>query len=335
MVIVYDVVFVQSHLLSLIVYLYKPEQLKRMSSDVSISIPLALLYSRRFLRRLLAYTNVNTFMVHILPYITLGLIGGSKNALSDESTVWHQRSYTGGLTNETDYTNSSISNNKSNDEFNEHLNYNEEKALSSFEQPRSYALLSLSSSSSSKKQTMLNVDEIGIDLRNLLTDEEFQFAEDTKGLTEFTCQSFNDEECGDDITSHKSLTSGSNDEGVTRRYSPSSTSQTSKLSSQVIPDNSTEEKHANDIQKKVIPPDVTSICTNTTTSSSNSNSSSSSSSSSNCAASISCIPPITAAMDSLNWLAKRVGPVMTNKYIVKYLLGTLTLCYEISNQAMN
>ncbi|CAH8831396.1 unnamed protein product [Trichobilharzia szidati] len=37
-------------------------------------------------------------------------------------------------------------------------------------------------------------------------------------------------------------------------------------------------------------------------------------------------------MDSLNWLAKRIGPVMTNKYIIKYLLGTLTLCYEGKNQ---
>ncbi|VDP86802.1 unnamed protein product [Schistosoma mattheei] len=55
-----------------------------------------------------------------------------------------------------------------------------------------------------------------------------------------------------------------------------------------------------------------------------------SNSSSNCS-NISSIPPITAAMDSLDWLSRRIGPVMTIKYIVKYLLTTLTLCYEVKD----
>ncbi|CAH8487059.1 unnamed protein product [Heterobilharzia americana] len=299
---------VQSHLLPLIVYLYKPEQLKRMSNDVSSGIPLALLYSRRFLRRLLAYFNVNIFMVHILPYITLGLIGGSSEALIDENTIWYQRSHTG-LTND---VNSNALDNEPH-EFVHNVDLNEEQSFPCSQSKNittSYELLY-------DKQDILNVDEIGIDLRSFINGEEFQLFKDAKGSSELTCQNFDDEEC-DDTTNRRSLTNCLSDEVTTRSDSPSSTSQTSK-SSEIIHDGSRGDKHTNKEGKKVTTPDVTSVCTNAT------------SNSSNCAY-ISSIPPITAAMDSLNWFAKRVGPVMTDKYIVKYLLTTLTLCYEGKSQ---
>ncbi|CAH8446385.1 unnamed protein product [Schistosoma intercalatum] len=300
--------FIRSHLLPLIIYLYKPEQLKRMSSDISPRIPLALLYSRLFLRRLLAYLNVNTFLVHILPYITLSLIGGSINALSDENIVWHQRSYAG-LTNEQiDSKNSNTSQNtpeslSRNLELNdESLIYDQEENISAHCDLLFY------------KQDVMNVDEIGIDLRSLINDEEFQFLEDAKSLSMFTCVKFNEEECD---VSGKSLNSCTND--VTSAISlHSSNSITHNCNvSQLLHDSLTEDKSVCGEPKKV--------------SFSNKTSFNNRNSSSNCS-NISSIPPITAAMDSLDWLSRRIGPVMTIKYIVKYLLTTLTLCYEGKSQ---
>ncbi|CAH8443535.1 unnamed protein product [Schistosoma turkestanicum] len=300
--------FIRSHLLPLIIYLYKPEQLKRMSSDVSPGIPLAILYSRSFLRRLLTYLNVNTFLVHILPYITLSLIGGSINALSDENIVWHQRSYTG-LTNEQIDSNNTNAKQNTLDSISSNLDLNDESLIyDQTENVSSPCNLSLD------KQNIMNVDEIGIDLRSLVNDEEFQFLEDAQSLSLFTCVKSNEQECDD--MSHKSVNSCLNDEPpAPPPHSPSSILHNSN-SSQLLHGNSTEDEHVNHEQKKV--PFLNKSSINYGHSSNYSN--------------ISSIPPITAAMDSLDWLARRIGPVMTNKYIVKYLLTTLTLCYEGKSQ---
>lgn len=173
-----------------------------MSSDISPRIPLALLYSRLFLRRLLAYLNVNTFLVHILPYITLSLIGGSINALSDENIVWHQRSYAG-LTNEQIDSKNSNTNQNTPESLSRNLELNDESLI--YDQEEN---ISAHCDLLFYKQDVVNVDEIGIDLRSLINDEEFQFLEDAKSLSMFTCVKFNEEEC--DVSS-KSLNSCPND----------------------------------------------------------------------------------------------------------------------------
>ncbi|KAK4472489.1 hypothetical protein MN116_003737 [Schistosoma mekongi] len=296
---------VRSHLLPLIISLYKPEQLKRMSSDISSGIPVALLYSRCFLRRLLAYLDVNTFLVHIVPYITLVLIGGSINALTDENIIWHLRSFTG-LTNELDTSDLNAKRNTP-DSFSHSMDLNDESIIYSQSENVSttpYDLLF-------DKQDTMKVDEIGIDLRSLLNDDELQFLEDSKSASLIACAKSNDEEC--DIASRKSVDGCLIDVISTLpAYSSSSISQYSKLS-QLLYDDVTEDKPE---QKKVSSSDSTSVINSNSSNFSNVNN----------------IPPVTAAMDSLDWLARRIGPVMTIKYIIKYLLSTLILCYEGKSQ---
>ncbi|CAH8484296.1 unnamed protein product [Schistosoma rodhaini] len=300
--------FIRSHLLPLIIYLYEPEQLKRMSSDISPRIPLALLYSRLFLRRLLAYLNVNTFLVHILPYITLSLIGGSINALSDENIVWHQRSYVG-LTNEQIDSKNSNANQNTPELLRRNLELNDESLL--YDQSEN---ISAHCDLLFYKQDIMNVDEIGIDLRSLINDEEFQFLEDSKSLSTFTCVKSSEEECDD--VSRKSLHSCPSDATPAPPLHSSSSISHNCNVSQSSHDSLTEDKCVCGEPKKVI------FSNNTSSNDTNI---------SNCS-NMNSIPPITAAMDSLDWLARRIGPVMTIKYIVKYLLTTLTLCYEGKTQ---
>ncbi|KAH8853532.1 WD repeat-containing protein 81 [Schistosoma japonicum] len=296
---------VRSHLLPLVISLYKPEQLKRMSSDISSGIPIALLYSRCFLRRLLAYLDVNTFLVHIVPYITLGLIGGSVNALTDENIIWHQRSFTG-LTSELDTSDLNAKRNTP-DSFSNSMDLNDESLICSQSENVSttpYDLLS-------NKQDTMKVDEIGIDLRSLINDDELQFLEDAKSSSLIPCVKSNVEEC--DIVSHKSVDGCLIDVTSTLpAYSSRSFLEYSKLP-QSLYDGSTEDKPE---QKKASTSDSTPVINNNSSNFSNVNN----------------IPPVTAAMDSLDWLARRVGPVITIKYIVKYLLSTLILCYEGKSQ---
>lgn len=45
------------------------------------------------------------------------------------------------------------------------------------------------------------------------------------------------------------------------------------------------------------------------------------------------IPPVAASTDSLIWIAKRVGPLITAKRLIRCLLAGLTICYEVSHFA--
>ncbi|KAF7233022.1 hypothetical protein EG68_08787 [Paragonimus skrjabini miyazakii] len=45
-----------------------------------------------------------------------------------------------------------------------------------------------------------------------------------------------------------------------------------------------------------------------------------------------CVSPVATSMDSLSWLAKRIGPLLSARYIVPSLLATLVVCYEVEKR---
>ncbi|THD25451.1 putative inactive serine/threonine-protein kinase lvsG [Fasciola hepatica] len=301
---------VEKYLVPLLLLLYRSDYVERAltASSIGTQHPLSVLCSRCFLRLVMAYVSLDTFLSQIIPRVIHVLL------MPSTSLSHHPRIIASSSTGEKDtYFDSGQSIEKMEIEDRQQMTEPtvdmckpvDDAPYVDTAQPPSLSSL---------------VDEIGLDLRSVDTEDELLdlIADQPKGTSDTRSPSMlsSNRASGrsqDSSAVQFTMDNEGEDSPSVDRFVHSVRIQSPANSAGVIVDSlvdsedpETETKDKDNDDADPIPSDMTH--------------------------SFNTIPPMAASTDSLIWIAKRVGPLITGKWLIRYLLAGLTVCYEESAQ---